>query len=503
MKSYDLKKEGAALRADFESMPAIAPDLWDFVIIKDWEEEFLALHQWLISGFFPYDSPAMITETGLPRGGEPAPRQMRFPKPQKSFGDKFKPSGIETKVTVSSVPTSVPETQDRGKTSVVVRQPNGTRRDLAQDINNELTPRRGLSPAMSTESPKRETPVRQPSQIGRDLAPDNELTDQSVTGDTIPERLNGGKIGTLRDLAQDINNEQSFDLKPETQDRGKTSVRQPRDGLSPAMGTESPKRETPVRQPSQIGRDLAPDNELTDQSVDPSVTGDTRSNGGKIGTLRDLAQDINNELTEQMITESPKHDTGMPISVVRQPSKIGTLRDFAQDNELTAQSFDLKPAELPRRSVAGVKPNDGKFATLRDLSPAMITETQDRKIGTLHDLAQDNELTPRRSVDAPQSHVARIGTLRDLAQDIKSTFDLKPGVPESIDDYELTEQSLKPAELPRRSESIDTPENLSAGLPKPHSSVDASFVPGADIELLLDTIRKEIESEYKRYYGES
>jgi molybdopterin-biosynthesis enzyme MoeA-like protein len=133
----------------------------------------------------------------------------------------------------------------------------------------------------------------------------------------------------------------------------------------------------------------------------------------------------------------------------------------------------------------------------------MITETQDRKIGTLHDLAQDNELTPRRSVDAPQSHVARIGTLRDLAQDIKSTFDLKPGVPESIDDYELTEQSLKPAELPRRSESIDTPENLSAGLPKPHSSVDASFVPGADIELLLDTIRKEIESEYKRYYGES
>ncbi|OAD23512.1 hypothetical protein THIOM_000656, partial [Candidatus Thiomargarita nelsonii] len=264
MKSYDLKKEGAALRADFESMPAIAPDLWDFVIIKDWEEEFLALHQWLISGFFPLsdDSPAMITEqqreTGaagwqglakdLPRGGEPAPRQMRFKQT----------SGIETQVTVSSVPTSVPETQDRGKTSV--RQPIGTPRRSVD----------GLSPAMITESPKRETPVRQPSQIGRDLAPDNELTDQSVdprrsvTGDTI--RPNGGKIGTLRDLAQDINNEltdQSFDLKP--------------------AELPNPRR---------------------------SVAGDTipeRPNGGNIGTFRDLSP--------AMITESPKRETGVPTSV--------------------------------------------------------------------------------------------------------------------------------------------------------------------------------------------
>ncbi|OAD19351.1 hypothetical protein THIOM_005023 [Candidatus Thiomargarita nelsonii] len=262
---------------------------------------------------------------------------------------------------------------------------------------------------------------------------------------------NGGNIGNLRDFAQDINNEltdQSFDLKP--------------------ADLPNPRR---------------------------SVAGDTipeRPNDGNIGTFRDLSP--------AMITESPKRETGVPTSVpvVRQPSggKIGNLRDFAQDinNELTTltdQSFDLKPAELPtpRRSVAGVQ---GVPCTI----PESVDESPPSggKIATLRDLAQDinNELT----------------ALAEPSFDLKPAELATPRRSESVDAPEsLSEIS---AGLPKPRQSVDAPKSLSeisTDLPKPRSSVDAPGVQGApctsDIELFLNTIIKEIESEYKRYYGES
>jgi hypothetical protein len=438
----DLKDDGTALRAGFESMMSVRllpgiglekPDFvrnWetatmDFLIIKDWVADILALEKWLTSGYktseiFEISEISTIDKTSdVFKTSEVSTEEVStdMDKTDKT-SDIFEISEVSTKE-VSTIKTLRDLAQELDKTSDIFEISEvstiKTLRDLAQDIDK--TSDVFKTSEVSTDTDKT-SDIFEISEVSTDTVSDNslatmgqemlELYTQLSFDDSKLAVFTGEREGALENFSVYPDEEAIFSIDPSFQS---------------FFGSE-PQRAEPIR-----------DNYL-----------------------------IHNQSDRKIPSNSPLQNGGMPaVAEARAENSVMTSRGMPAVAEAGAENSVMMSRGMPAVAEAGAENSVMRLRGMPAVAEAgaensVITSTESPAVAEISAHADNSLITP--------SNMNNEGSGPSNDKHFRETLSVSVIPPE--------------AKLPVTAEPAGEP----------------------DREFILKTIIKEVESDYRRHYGE-
>jgi hypothetical protein len=456
----DLKDDGTALRAGFESMMSVRllpgiglekPDFvrnWetatmDFLIIKDWVADILALEKWLTSGYktseiFEISEISTIDKTSdVFKTSEVSTDMDKTDK----TSEIFEISEVSTKE-VSTIKTLRDIAQDIDKTSDIFEISEvstiKTLRDLAQEIDktSDIFEISEVSTIDKTSDVFKTSEVST-EEVSTDTDKTSDIFEISEVSTIDTNTVSDNSLATMGQEMLELYSQLSFE-------EAKLAVF------------------TGEREGALENFSVYPDEEAI-FSIDPSFQSFFGSEPQRAEPIRDNYL-IHNQSDRKIPSNSPLQNGGMPaVAEARAENSVMTSRGMPAVAEAGAENSVMMSRGMPAVAEAGAENSVMRLRGMPAVAEAgaensVITSTESPAVAEISAHADNSLITP--------SNMNNEGSGPSNDKHFRETLSVSVIPPE--------------AKLPVTAEPAGEP----------------------DREFILKTIIKEVESDYRRHYGE-